>query len=438
MLQEAAAPPVATQVPAGLKRQTSRRPPKPWTADERELVVNEYRKGASKRAIAKLVPDRTFAMIEKQLRRCRHNDIGLSKAIKPRRWTAEERKKLLRLNEAGAPLKDVMCQFPDRTLESVNVALFRLREDISWCTARPKRFKWTATAEKDLIERLGSGSSLGETATFFGCSIHAIRQKLGKLGFNPLQQNRAWTPEEDKALLRMGTEGYARRHISSHLGRSVAAVTLRWCSIRPTDPPTNGKSGTRRRIFNPLKATAAEKERVERLRQEGATWQAITASVFPGRTENQVYHAFVDGIYKHQREKIASPRRMSFSPSDMEDIESLLKAKKNWKEIVALKFPDREPSYIQKKYYREIGRNSEFAMPFADIPEVKRLRNAGLTWKEIADAKYPGIPWLDVRARAAEFLGHMNSRSEELGTNAASTGEEVKKEEQEEKETSAR
>lgn len=437
MLQEAAASPVATQVPAGLKRQTSRRPPKPWTADELELVVNEYRKGASKRAIAKLLPNRTFAMIEKQLRRCRQNDIGLSKAIKPRRWTAEEKKKLLRLKEAAAPLKDVVCQFPDRTIASVDMALSRLRTDIWWYTARPKRFKWTATAEKDLIERLGSGSSLGETATFFGCSISAIRHKLGKLGFT-FQQDRAWTPEEDKALLRMGTEGYAMRHISSHLGKSVPAVKFRWYSIRPTDPPTNGRSGPKRMISNPLKATAAEKERVERLRQEGATWEAVTASVFPGRTASQVYHLFVGRIYKHQREKIASPTRMSFSPSDMEDIESLLKAKKNWKEIVALKFPGRKPSFIRQKYLQEIGRNSEFAMPFADIPEVKRLRKAGLTWKKVADAKYPGVPWWSVQARAAEFLGHMNSRSEELGTDAASTGEEVKKEEQEEKETSAR
>ena len=327
MLQETAAPLVETQIPAVSKRQTSKRIMKPWTADELELVANEYRKGETTRAIARLLPHRTYGTIERQIHRFQLNDIGLSKAIKPRRWTAEEKKKLLRLKEAAAPLKDVMCQFPDRTLASVNVALSRLRTDISWYTARPKRFKWTATAEKDLIERLGSGSSLGETATFFGCSIHAIQHKLARLGFT-FQQDRAWTPEEDKALLRMATEGYASRHISSYLGRSVGAVTARWRFIRPTEPSTNGKSGLRRMISNPLKPTSAEIEKVERLRQEGAAWQAITASVFPGRTESQVYHTFVDRIYKHQREKIASPRRMSLSPSDMEDIESLLKAKK--------------------------------------------------------------------------------------------------------------
>lgn len=83
MLQEAATTPVEIQNPAAPKRRKSQTTSKRWTADELQLVVDEVRKGASMRAIAKLLPDRKLLAVLNMVRCCRYNkDIGVSKGIK--------------------------------------------------------------------------------------------------------------------------------------------------------------------------------------------------------------------------------------------------------------------------------------------------------------------------------------------------------------------
>ena len=425
MLQEAAVPPVKTQNPSASRQKISLPTPKSWTADELKLVADEYRKGASTRAIAKLLPGRALSTVMAVIRRCQYNDTGYSKAIKPRSWTAEEKKKLLRLKDSGATLQDIVSQFPDRTHKSLTMALYRPRSDMFWSPTPSKKIAWTATADKELIERLSSGTSVEEVALLFGRSNGAIRDRSHRLG---IRLSRNWTPEEDETLLRMISEGYTHGQIGSSLGRSRRGVNGRWFTIRPVDSvPVSRTSGPiRRTLVRPIEPTSAEMQTVERLRQEGSTWQAIKASIFPDREMRQVYRMF-QRVYKHHPEKINARPRSPFSPSEIEDIESLLKDRVSWRKIAASRFPDLTPAKLRRSYLQQIDRSDNSAIHSVDIPEVKRLHGAGLTWKQIAVMKYPGIGWQRIRE---VFLKQTKQCSEGLGKNSASTGEETKKEDQ--------
>ena len=308
------------------------------------------------------------------------------------------------------------------------MALHRPRSDMFWSTAPSKRIAWTDTADKALIERLSSGTSTEEAALLFGRSIDAIRERSKKLG---ISLSRRWTPEEDETLLRMVPEGYTAEQIGSFLGRGHYSVNRRWYVVRPVD------SIRETRISGPIEPTSAEMQTVERLRQEGSTWEAIKASIFPDREMQQVYHTF-QRAYKHHPEKIAKPRDRFF-PSEIEDMESLLKDRVPWRVIAASRFPDLKPARLRRLYLKQIGHSNNPSIPSVDIAEIKRLRSTGFTWKQIAVTNYPGIHWPRVRDR---YLKQLELCSEELGTHpastAASTGEEVKKEEQEGEEYSAR
>lgn len=293
-----------------------------------------------------------------------------------------------------------------------------------WCTAPKKKIAWTATADKELIERLSSGTSVEEAAMLSGRSNNAIRIRSHQLG---ISLSRNWTSEEDETLLRMISEGYTHEQIGSFLGRSRHGVTARWFTIRPADSvPVSRTSGPiRRTLVRPIEPTSAEMQTVERLRQEGNTWEAIKASIFPDQEKRQVYRMF-QRAYKHHPEKINARPRGPFSPSEIDDMESLLKDRIPWREIAASRFPDLTPATLQRAYLRQIDRSSNSVFHSVDIPEVRRLHGAGLTWNQIAVAKYPDIGWRRIRE---VFLEQMEQCSEELGTDPASTGEEAKKEE---------
>lgn len=362
-LEEAATKSPKAQDLAVPERARLTKPIKKWTADERRLVLDEWRKGASFRAIANLLSDRTVVAVEMMVRRFRRNDVGLSKPIKRKSWTAEEKEKLLRLKEAGASYEDIASQFPYRTTASLQSTLHRPRSDMFWSTTPRKRVSWTHEADKELIEGVTSGNSIEKMATSFGRSISAVRVRVQTLG---IESPRYWTPEEDKTLVRMFNEGFSLGQIGSLLGKSRSSATSRWQLIRPKDSvPTSGRSGASRRNLRQFVPSSTEMQTVERLRQEGSTWQDITASVFPNWRTTQVCY-FFHRAYKHQREKTTR-------------------------------------------------KDSNFEIPSADVPDVQRLRSTGSTWKQIADAKYPGIHWQRVRLRCLEQL---KLCSEELGTNA--------------------
>jgi hypothetical protein len=363
ILEGAATVSSKTQDLAVPERARPRKTIKKWTADERRLVENEWRKGASYRTIANLLPDRGVVAVEMMIRRLRRNDVGLSKTIKRKSWTAEEKEKLLRLKEAGVSYEDVASQFPHRTTASLQSALHRPRSDMFWSTTPRKWVSWTHEADKDLIEGVASGNSVEKMATSFGRSINAVRARLQILG---IELPRYWTPEEDKTLLRMLNEGFSLGQIGSHLGKSRESVSSRWQSVRPKDSvPPSRRSGPSRRNLRQFVPSSTEIQTVERLRQEGSTWQEITSSMFPNWRVTQVRH-FFRGAYKHQPEKITR-------------------------------------------------KDSNFEIPSADVPDIQRLRSTGSTWKQIADAKYPGIHWQRVRLRCLE---QFKLCSEDLGTNS--------------------
>jgi hypothetical protein len=364
---------------------------KPWTADEIQLVADEYGRGASMRFIADQLPGRTVMSVQKLTMRTRRNDVSLGRGRKPLFWTAEEKKKLLQLKQAGAGAEDVTSHFPNRSFNSIKSALRRPSSDSFWSTEVRKSVGWTAEEVKILAEEALKGTSVEEMAKLLSRRTGSILARLHRLDIRlPLK----WTPEDDKILLRMLKEGHKARNIALTLGKNRESVAHRLFIIRPRNSlPSDGRCKSTRKVSRAFTPSSAEMQEVERLRQQGSTWPAISASLFPDRPVYKVRETF-QRAFKHQPERLAKVLKpampQSFCRAEIQDIKDLLKDNRTWDEIATLKYPSQDAMILKRTYIQQTTKRGASRVPSPDLPELQRLRNAKYTWKEIAALKYPG------------------------------------------------
>ena len=343
------------------------------------------------RFIADQLPGRTMLSVQKLTMRTRRNDVSLGRGRKPLFWTAEEKKKLLQLKQAGAGAEDVTSHFPNRSFRSIQSALRRPSSDSFWSTEVRKSVGWTAEEVKILAEEALKGTSVEELAKLLSRRTGSISARLHRLD---IRLPPKWTPEDDKILLRMLKEGHKARDIALTLGKNRESVTHRLFNIRPRNSlPSDGRCTPMRKVSRAFTPSSAEMQEVERLRQQGSTWSAISASLFPDRPVYKVRETF-QRAFKHQPERLAKVLEPAipqpFSRAEIQDIKDLLKDNRTWDEIATLKYPGQDAMILERTYIQQTAKCGTFRVPSLDIPELQRLRNSKYTWKEIAALKYPG------------------------------------------------
>ncbi|GAB7334670.1 hypothetical protein MBLNU13_g06618t2 [Cladosporium sp. NU13] len=174
-----------------------------------------------------------------------------------------------------------------------------------------------------------------------------------------------------------------------------------WDQIRDMKYPGCRSSSLRRDVLQrsngpgeyqkpgPSKMSPAEIADVKRLRQEGKTWEQIRVMKFPARSVTHVrisFHKQYDSLSEPGRQ-----RSLQLSPADIADIQRLLAAGQPWKEIGALKYPDRSWWLVRLAFLRQDGNRSDHYRPItpAMLEDIRRLRAANTKWHEIGTMYLP-------------------------------------------------
>lgn len=367
--------------------------------------------------MAKL-PGRGLRSVRGMLERYNHKDPAFWGQLEKKSWTLEEKALLLRLREAGpVVMKKIMVHFPNRSYGTIKNSLLRPISDPWWTSQTRKIRRWTEK-EKDLLAReIPAGVRDDALALSLGRSTSSVKKMVQACG---IQRPRRWTPEKDRILSRMAEEGHKFKQIALHLSTSRASAEMRWGNIRSRPPARRGDLD--RLTWKMFSPTLAEAQEVERLRQEGCTWEAITAQKFPDRMGALVRTTFLrefGSMFKTTPKDL-----LNMSSVDVQEIECLRQEGCSWQEITQQKYPGRSRKTVCSAYTRRIeGRCNvpTFEISCADdLQGIGRLREAKNTWETIRDLKFPDESVDKVRKT---YKRQMKAHSDEKSNDAASTEE---------------
>ena len=322
---------------------------KKWTPGELETLRSMLVARKSIEEIEAALPGRNHRAIMVKI----HSSMGpemieLFKQSKPKRdfmqWTEEDERTLIQMTEVDDDVKwDDIANTLKRSVGAVkgkynklkpppgkgtviDEGLTRVETAVSSVyvkTSPPTRTKadhvarpagrpfWTTGELTKLEEMLVAGADIEEIkAALPGRSLASIKsavfQKMDpsmrKL-FNeskPARKLHSWTPEEEKELIELRSQGHSWAYIAKKLGRSEDSVSTKFLDYQKKlerreevlgeDGPTlfNGSKPQRQQ----RRWTPEEETRLIQLRKQGHTWTYIAEQM--GRTKDSIKHKFAE------------------------------------------------------------------------------------------------------------------------------------------------
>lgn len=185
-------------------------------------------------------------------------------------WSTAEKQRIHDLREQGVTLAEICPEFPHRRIRGIEHAFRHYSNNNPVANVVNSCRRWTGEEERYLAEAPSQSVSTQAIAQTLNRSLCSIKRKAQKYGAHLCGHN-LFTPEHDRILTQMRTDGCKNPQIAAALGCTVERVRERWRIIRPVEQfdlrlHSNGKG----QILN-----ADSLASITRLRDEGMFWAAV-------------------------------------------------------------------------------------------------------------------------------------------------------------------
>lgn len=186
-------------------------PARRWTEDEVRKLADLHRQGFSGARLSNELSGRSIGSVAKRLKALRHEADSQAKQTEYRPWSVEEKSLLIEKRRQGVPNEQLARFFPGRTYRAVAtkyVSLIDYRQ-------KGRRRVWTDEEVQRIIDmRVKEAKSIPDIATALDRSHESVKNKCFRL--LPLISNgareivrsqRRWTTEETKHLHELHSRG---------------------------------------------------------------------------------------------------------------------------------------------------------------------------------------------------------------------------------------
>lgn len=204
--------------------------------------------------------------------------------------------------------------------------------------ARGRKAKaWTAEETALLFALAQQGLRKPQVAATLGRSLASVEARFRRIrrdGMETWPTANVWN-SQDAELMRLRTDGYSVGEIAKILHRSHWSIRNRWKQIRPRSANGRPLAGT----SSVPRLSDTDFSHIAYMRQSGNSWSAVQESRWPDRMDTQVRKAFHKACVQRitEAESRASPKEgqfeHNFSDADLARIERLREEGDSW-EIV--------------------------------------------------------------------------------------------------------
>ena len=309
-----------------------------WTTDEYRILKESDAKGMSTKAIAALLPTRTFGAVNRQreILRYKGEHYGEQDSTK---WSADSMKLLLKLHADGHSLRSLYSHFPDRSIASIKKRL-ALHDSRASASVLRAGSPWSEEDERRLTELYSQGvHKKPAMSQALGRSIRAIENKASALGLQYAMCPKKYSSEEIAMVLQMRHDGSPFKPIAAKLGRSRAAVAALYREHRPLQD-----SDAKASHLSPGQLSLDELESVSALRAQEVPWHEIGRR-YPMHDLNLI-------VQEYRRDA-----GHDLSSTEVREVEFLRHEGQSWREIFESKyFQFRTESTLVKAYRRTVER----------------------------------------------------------------------------------
>ena len=250
--------------------------PPGWTPDDDRELMRLYAEGKPVRDMREDIPSRSTRSISDRLTTL--NAMGREQTPSSHLpWTTADDAKLKVLMEQGCSMAMAAKHFEDRSLSAIKQRWHNTLGLNAQLLTRPNSGKRYTKSEVDqVVSMYRAGEHIGSIADKLGRSYLGIGKLANRLMLFDEKRHRCqnprrkwWTPEEDRKLLELTSQGYTHAQIACQLrDRTEHAVKSR---LQERVHP--------RPITTPIKypgLTANElSEKLQSLHSEGKSWDQI-------------------------------------------------------------------------------------------------------------------------------------------------------------------
>lgn len=313
-----------------------------WSSREIETLIEASHSEKPARAFKELLPGRPLGTIARWIRLVRALGPAALAPKLQKGWTSDELSTLMRLRRAGIRDIDMVSYFPDRSVRSIRVAYHRFEANESRKLERKGR-PYTATEDDLVIGLTTRGIPYKLIAHLLGRTLSGISSRIEYFGLT--HARRVWTPEKDERLSQLYKDGLTMLEIASTLGITVPSAKRRWFAIRPPESVRNMASRPR----DNLTLTFEQVRELEESRDRGLTWRSIQAQEFP-----DVKVGSLRSAYERQGGRVSSyslKNPLLMSSADVDLVQRLRNEGKTWQEISELSvFSGRNPDSVARAF----------------------------------------------------------------------------------------
>jgi transposase len=331
---------------------------KKWPSDERLKILQLVQAGVKPQDAMPHFSGRSHKTICQIYGICKRNPVGWINGSENAsgKWTAAEKERFRELVTQQTPTS-VIAETLQRSVRSI---LKAIRTPGPWWTperdAALSRMRMDGQSHAEIASHLGT-NYLNVTRRWGEIKPRAASHKLKARDIRKFVLTLSATQlSEIEALREEGTAWDAIRAMHfPHVTRSTLTRVYKkqrgivTTTKRPTVSPT-------------LELSDADFEEIVRLRKEGATWPRIIGLKYPGRSRTSISQVFRRESKIRSGEQARVRRKnapLSMSSADVEDIERLRNEGKSWQYITALKYPDRDPPQMMRAINRHRKEHSD-------------------------------------------------------------------------------